>query len=327
MKGFLFTGVICGLLSMGLLQAAELPELTEVKIPSRHTPGEQQPILYWAPKEAEKQDTPLLVFLHSWSGSYKQNNQKWFQEAVDRGWVYLKPNFQGPNFQPTGCGSEQARQEILEAMEFIGTKYQIDSQRVYLAGSSGGGHMTLLMAGYYPERFSAVSAWVPITDLAAWNEFHSQSEPIGKYAKNVRDCCGGVPGDSEEVDTEYRKRSPNDYLDRVGELPVDIAAGIHDGHTGSVPISHSLNAFNVIAKSHGTPLIEHDFISYLVEHQRLPEGTKATFDVEENYPREVHFRKRSQNTRVTIFEGGHEGLATPACDWLARQQRKTKNKN
>jgi len=307
--------------------AAELPELIENQIPSSLNPSQTQPILHWAPETAKNEKTPLLVFLHSWSGNYKQNNQKWFAEAVNRNWIYLKPNFQGPNFQPTACGSELARQEILDAMDYIQSNYQVDSSRIYLAGASGGGHMTLLMAGYYPDRFSAVSAWVGITDLSAWNEFHSKTSPPGKYALNVRTCCGGLPGDSAKIDSEYRARSPSYHLHQVGNLPVDIAAGIHDGHTGSVPIDHSLIAFNVIAKANHTPLISKQFIDHVTKHEKLPEGFQTTFNVEENYPRKVHFRQDSGVSRVTIFEGGHEGLSDAACNWLAHQQRPTSSGN
>ena len=34
-------------------------------------------------------------------------------------------------------------------------------------------------------------------------------------------------------------------------LPISIEAGIQDGHKGSVPVSHSLRAFNALAKANG----------------------------------------------------------------------------
>src|SRR5690606_33435945 len=94
-------------------------------------------------------------------------------------------------------------------------RYKVDSNRVYLAGVSGGGHMSLLMAARHPERFSAVSAWVGISDLAEWYRFHApDGEPRG-YARMVAASCGGPPGSSEEVDRQYRERSPIHFLQRA----------------------------------------------------------------------------------------------------------------
>ena len=58
--------------------------------------------------------------------------------------------------------------------------------------------------------------------------------------------CGGVPGESDSVDAEYYNRSPRHFL-KNARMPIDINAGIYDGHTGSVPVSHSLKAFNEFA--------------------------------------------------------------------------------
>ena len=49
------------------------------------------------------------------------------------------------------------------------------------------------------------------------------------------------------MDAEYRKRPPLTHLDKAASVSIDINAGITDGHKGSVPISHSLRAFNVLA--------------------------------------------------------------------------------
>src|SRR5256885_13890566 len=108
--------------------------------------------------------------------------------------------------------------------------------------------MALLMAGYYPMRFSAVSAWVPITDLADWYRYHSQPGRAIRYATGVLAVCGGEPGSSTRVEAQYRARSPIFHLDKIDGLPVDIAVGVNDTE---VPIYHSLRAYNAIAKVRG----------------------------------------------------------------------------
>ena len=162
----------------------DLPSLTEVRVAST-LDGESQPVLYWAPESAARQPTVLFVFLHSWSSDYRQDNSKWQREAVKRGWIYLHANFRGANRSPQACGSRFARRDILDAMDFATKKFNVDGSRIYLAGVSGGGHMAMLMAGHHPDRFSAVSAWVGISDLSEWYRFHVKDGKPQKYAQMI----------------------------------------------------------------------------------------------------------------------------------------------
>ena len=41
---------------------------------------------------------------------------------------------------------------------------------------------------------------------------------------------------------------------------------------------------------------------------------------DETYGRHIHLRRHAGNSRVTIFEGGHEGIVFPACEWLGRHK-------
>ena len=65
----------------------------------------------------------------------------------------------------------------------------------------------------------------------------------------IEKSLGGPPGTSDEIDADYRDRSPVFHLPSVNDLPVSIWAGVEDGHSGSVPIRHSLAAFNAIAEA------------------------------------------------------------------------------
>ncbi|MFO0978384.1 MAG: prolyl oligopeptidase family serine peptidase [Planctomycetaceae bacterium] len=285
--------------------------------------GEKQPLLYWAPPEAMNKATPLFVFLHSWSSDYLQDNEKWLRACVEHRWIWLHPNFRGVNDSPKACGSKYARQDILDAIDFISLKVKVDPTRVYLAGVSGGGHMSLLMAGHHPDRFSAVSAWVGPTDLAEWYRFHCKDGQPQKYAQMVAKSLGGKPGDSIEIDLDYRDRSPVFQLHRSGELPVSIWAGVEDGHSGSVPVSHSLRAFNAIALGHEakSPPVSDVEIEQLVGQKKLdqpqPQGEIPGLS------RDVLLHRRSKDSEVIIFDGGHESLPEAAFFWLSAKQRKT----
>ena len=180
-----------------------VPALATVEIVSTL---DQQPqkVRYWVPQ------TPgphaILVSLHSWSGDYTQDHSDWLREAVAREWVFIEPNFRGINDHPAACGSALARQDVIDALDWALAKGSVDDKRIYLAGVSGGGHMTMLMAAYHPQRFSAASAWVGISNLKEWHAFHTRTQIKGKYAVMLEACCGGPPGHSVGVDVEYLSR-------------------------------------------------------------------------------------------------------------------------
>lgn len=304
-------------------QNGDLPPLADVTVKSSIDSAIGHCKL-WAPESAKAEATPLFVYLHSWSAGYEQNNSAWFKEALRRQWIFLHPDFRGPNRRPEACGSELARQDILDAIAMVASEYKVDTDRVYLAGTSGGGHMAMLMAGYYPERFSAVSAWVGISDLAEWYRFHSRSGKPDRYAQNILACTGGPPGASPEVDQQYKARSPIFHLQQVGDLPLDLNAGVNDGHTGSVPISHTLRAFNVVAKAGEHDPISDAEIKQLVNDRKLAQPQAGDEAKDATYGRKILLRRSAGPARATIFAGGHEGLPFAACEWLAQQKRETK---
>lgn len=261
---------------------------------------------------------PLVVSLHSWSADFNQRNAAMEMLCNERGWLILFPNFRGPNNRPEACGSSLAQQDILDAFQWTQQHYRVDRQRVYLTGNSGGGHMTMLMAGRHPQVWTAASAWVGISDLAAWHERHRDTQ----YGEMIRKVCEGEPGDSESVDAQYRDRSPLTHLHLAASLPLDIAAGVHDGHKGSVPVRHSLDAFNVIAKANRVAVITEEEISQIsLPEGRLQNPLPSDLITDDALGREIYLRRHAAQSRVTIFEGGHEGIAAAAIDWFEKHPR------
>ena len=228
-------------------------EYETLSITSTHDQTEQPVRYYAAPKEGPQ---PLLVLLHSWSTDINTYNpDTWVEAARSHGWHVVVPHFRGGNFNPEACASPAARQDILDAVTAMKARYAIDESRVYLAGSSGGGHMSMVMAGHSPETWTAVSAWVGISDLADW---HAETKAAGiKYYKDIEACVGGAP------------------------------------------ISQS--TINALAQEIVPPVAPVEDASY---------------------GRAIHLRESTGKTRVTIFEGGHEGIPVAGCAWLAQQQKK-----
>jgi Dipeptidyl aminopeptidases/acylaminoacyl-peptidases len=287
--------------------------------------GTSQPFRYYVPESDSPQRRPLLVFLHSWSADYRQYKGDWIQAADSRNWIFLQPNFRGANNSPMAGGSIVAQQDVLDCIDWAIKNLKVDLRRIYLAGASGGGHMAMLLAGRHPHRFSAVSAWVGISDLKEWYKFQSRGGKESRYAQSISAICGGPPGTSPEVDAEYEQRSPINWISQLGDLPIDLAAGVYDGTSqGSVPITHTLNAFNAIAHVRNQPLVTESEITQLVQQGRLSSPSPEDIQPDPSFEREIRLRRHAGNARLTIFDGGHEAFPEAACTWLEGHQRRVK---
>ena len=293
--------------------------LQEQKIISSIDRTEQLSRIYLPDTPAPK---PLLVFLHSWSNGVTQDNSRWFDLAKQRGWAFLQPDFRGKNNRPEACGSELARQDILDAISHVLSKSNIDRSRIYLAGTSGGGHMSMLMASYYPTKFSAVSSWVGISDLEKWHATTQSKAATAHYAKELEKCVGGAPGTSEAVANELKKRSPIYHLAKAVDVPLDINTGVRDGHTGSVPVSQSIEAFNVILRAKSKVEISLDEIKKWTDAGADERVYSAAIE-DSSYSRKVLFRSQADSSRLTIFEGGHEDLPAAGFSFLESIRRET----
>ena len=198
--------------------------MREILVPST-IDGSLEPSLFY---KADGENRPLLVGLHTWSFDRFNQRDSLLPIAERLGFNLLLPEFRGPNLisnprASEACASELALRDIKDAIDFAIENEGADKENVFLLGLSGGGHMALMMAGYVPEYFRAVGAFVPICDLEAWcveNE---------NYAPHVNACCNGSLG-------EMKKRSPISYIDGLAKANLKIFHGKFDP---VVPVSQS----------------------------------------------------------------------------------------
>jgi hypothetical protein len=124
---------------------------------------------------------------------------------------------------------------------------------------------------------------------------------------------------------EYRRRSPIYHLKKASGLNIDLNAGIHDGHNGSVPINHSLKAFNLLCQANDLKqcrLTEAE-IEYFIKNQSVPEHLRNERAEDLLYgKKKVLFRRIAGPVRLTIFDGGHEIITRAAMEWLSQQVRR-----
>ena len=294
-----------------LVQATE-PETVEIMSSKDKS---MQKALFLVPKAAESAKRPLLVHLHSWSAHYDDSDSLKIamEQAEKQGWIFISPEFRGPNDRPEAGASPLAIADVLDAVKYAEKHAKVDRRYIYLLGGSGGGHMALMMATVAPKLWTAVSAWVPITDLADWHAFSKKAG--SKYAEMMEAMCGGPPEKEAEC---YKERSPLFRMEKAKGLRIQIEVGIEDGHKGSVPVRQSLWAFNALVKANGwdSKLIPADAIAYITEKAKIPEDLAQDKAVVFMRKFPVLFYRQAGPVELTIFDGGHATDFVSALRWL-----------
>ena len=262
---------------------------------------------------------PLTVALHTWSFGLDEKWEPYLHCCKELNWNLIYPEFRGPNWKPEALGSSLVVSDLISCVEYAEKNCNVDPERIFLAGGSGGGHAALLLAAKVPELWSAVSVWCPISNIAKW---HAECKAVGHdYWQHIEQACGGDPRKSAAAAKEAVSRSPVTFLENAkGKTIIDIGVGIHDGHSGSVPVSQSLEAFNILADE--ADRISKEDIEYIVKTETIPGHLKYDGPEDLAYgPYKVLFRRVSGNTRLTVFEGSHDILYGPTFGFLQRQSR------
>ena len=291
-------------------QAKSWPiEFSEVEIKSPLDEVLQKAYFY---KTKKSNPQPLIISLHTWSGDYTQEDPL-VQQILERDWNYIHPDFRGMNNTPKSCGSKYVIDDIDQAISFALNNCNVDMQNIHVIGVSGGGMATLLsyMNSNYPVL--SFSAWVPISDLAAW--YYQSLGRKNKYAGHILTATGSI--DSVLNVEEARNRSPLFMVaptDKRKGSRLTIYAGIHDGYEGSVPVSQSLNFYNKVIKDNGASddqLISENEILKLVSMRMYPTLTDKKIG-----DRNVIYERNFKNISLILFEGRHEMLTDVALELL-----------
>ncbi|MBD0777864.1 prolyl oligopeptidase family serine peptidase [Maribacter sp. ANRC-HE7] len=289
-------------------------ECQKVSIPSS-LDGEKQSAIFYP---STKDNSPLIVSLHTWSGNYTQKDTLVIA-SIKKNYNYIHPDFRGPNKTYKATGSKYVIQDIEDAIAYAIKNGKVDINNIHVIGTSGGGHAALLayMNTNYPVK--TFSAWVPIPDLKKW---YYESE--GRGTKYALDIAMSTVNDSKFDSKNYYlneeeaiKRSPfymRTPVEKRKKSKLYIYAGIHDGYTGSVPISQSLNFYNKIVSEFNSldtdALIPQKDIMEMVTSRNFVSDSKDTIA-----DRPIHYKKTYKDlVRITIFEGTHECLTDVALN-------------
>lgn len=279
----------------------------DVEIPST-ADGKIQKAYFYATRDNKPQ--PLIVSLHTWSGNYRQQDGL-IREVLSRDMNYIRPDYRGPNLTREACGSPLVASDIDDAIAYAVQNGNVDPNHIHILGGSGGGHAALIAYMRSRHNVRSFSAWVPISDLPKW-----YYESLGRQTQYAGHIAMATTGDESRIDLrEARKRSPL-YMDTPVELRKDsklyLYAGIHDGYSGSVPITHSLEMYNKVVRDFNPvateEIIPDHVIARMVVARYLPGDDRP-----EIAGRAIHYRKQFEDkVRIVIFEGGHEMLVEAA---------------
>lgn len=262
---------------------------------------------------ATKKSAPLIVSLHTWSGNYNQEDPL-AEEIIRRGWNYIHPDFRGPNTRPEAGGSDLVISDIEDAINYALRNADANPAEVHIIGVSGGGYATL--AAYmkigYPVR--SFNAWAAISDLEAWYD-ECRSRGL-KYARDLENITtGGTHFDAKEAGIRSPMFMRYPGSNRSGAA-LNIYAGIKDGYTGSVPVTHSIEFFNKIARVRypgDRSLIVPDSVIIKLLGRRV--DPKAS-DAKKLGGRNIYLSHVAPDLSLTIFEGGHEMLVPEALSLI-----------
>lgn len=286
----------------------------KVEIKSLQDGNIQNAYLYATKSKTKK---PLIISLHTWSGDYTQKDPL-TNEILARDWNYIHPDFRGVNNKTDAMVSPKVIADLEDAIQYALKNTNTDPEDVHIVGVSGGGLATLsaYMNIKYPVK--SFSAWAPISDLESW-----YWESIGRKQKYAADILKATSKDSVFNAEEARLRSP--LLQQFPkELRKDaklyIYEGIHDGYTGSVPITHSINMYNRLVGElkYGSPKLDdimpkaNTDVKLVAEKEIISLVTKQynpSFDKKEKlFDRNIYLSREFENIQLTIFEGGHEQI-------------------
>ena len=277
-------------------------EFKLAEIPSSLDGEIQKAYVYFQESKTPK---PLIVSLHSWSGNYTQKDPL-AKQILKNQWNYIHPDFRGANNKPKACGSEFVLADIDDAISFAIKNGNVDLEQIHVVGASGGGFATMLAYMKSAHDIKTFSSWVGISDLVKW-----YYESLGRGNKYARHISMATTGDTITIDTEEaKKRSPffmDTPIQKRQNSKFYLYCGIHDGYTGSVPITQTIDFYNKLATD-VLPENEKSLVPQKVRETMLRQRNLPGSELNEKLGDRKIWYKNSCRDKIflTVFEGGHE---------------------
>jgi len=188
--------------------------------------------------------TPLLLSIHGWGGTGEGMINFMGAAVNERGWLFAAPNMHG-RYYVDGTRTlawPGAQHDIVDAIEYMMSHYNVDTSRIYITGGSMGGQTTTVMGAKYPDVFAAAAGWSGFTDLTDW---YNELDALGEYGLTDRirweidPSCHSQPepcGAPVAEPFEYQRRSAIEMPQNSRLIPLHMW---HNEADELVPVHHS----------------------------------------------------------------------------------------
>lgn len=169
-----------------------------------------------------------LIWVHGGvHGNWTPNYWPFIQEAVERGYVVIAPEYRGS----TGYGEAHHNaidyggyevDDVMTAYDYIVDNLpHVDPDRVAVMGWSHGGYISLLSVFRDEHPFAAAAALVPVTNLIFRLSYKG---PGYQRSFATQERIGGLPFERREI---YVERSPFYHVHKL-EVPLLVHVATND---------------------------------------------------------------------------------------------------
>jgi dipeptidyl aminopeptidase/acylaminoacyl peptidase len=242
-------------------RVGDVAEIDKVYIPTVPVPKEEEtygianarhPFRMWAyvfvPKGGAAGKRPLLLLPHGGvHADFTTYHTHIVRELMKEGYVVVAPEYRGSTgygrayWEAIDYGGLEVDDVVAARDWAVATLGAVDPARVGILGWSHGG-LIALMAGFdHPDKFQAVYAGVPVSDLVArmgyqteaYHRLFSAPYHIGKTA-------------NEAVD-EYRRRSPVTHVQKL-KVPLLVHTSTNDRDVNVVEVQSLIAALKAAGK-------------------------------------------------------------------------------
>lgn len=221
---------------------------------------------------------PLLVGLHPTGGNGPGAIREWRRVADDWGAILLAPSEAGPNVGFAATARE--RESVLAAIRWARRRWDVDENRIALAGFSRGAHLAWDLALRHPSRFCAI---VPVSGAPRFELARGAANL--RYLENLQSHA--VYSLIGRHDQEGLVWTALECFRRLEELKAPLAKLVVDEQAGHMP-DRSRAEFGAFLKSAQR---DSDPASVVRLYARAGEGRAAWLEVLEGAkPTEEIFR-------------------------------------
>ncbi len=196
--------------------------------------GAKKPLIIWLHGQGEGGTDPDIDILGTETSALaKEEIQKYFTtKGTDVKGAFVlavqSPTYwmdEGDGTNGNGSGNSRYTQILMDTIkEYIKHNPYVDVNRIYLAGDSNGGYMTVNMIITYPDYFAAV---VPICEAYAYYEYGRNAD--GTYKTNNVEVSAGGKNSAISRFVETKKLwVTNEKIQKMKKTPVWFIAAEDD---------------------------------------------------------------------------------------------------